>query len=77
LRSELCSIEGVCGVHDLHLWTLASGMEVASAHIEVDTRADAASVMRRAQEHLREKYRIIHCTLQLESEGQGCGGCCW
>jgi cobalt-zinc-cadmium efflux system protein len=77
LQDELGSIEGVWGVHDLHLWTLASGMEVASAHIQVDAGADTAAVMHRAQELLRTRYRLVHCTLQLESEGQRCGGCCW
>ncbi|HEX2259820.1 MAG TPA: cation diffusion facilitator family transporter [Actinomycetota bacterium] len=77
LQSELCALEGVCGVHDLHLWTLASGMEVASAHIQVYREADAPAVMQQAQELLRSKYRLVHCTLQLEGEGQRCLGCSW
>jgi cobalt-zinc-cadmium efflux system protein len=77
LQKELSSIEGVCGVHDLHLWTLASGMEVASAHIQVLRGADAPEVMREAQELMRSKYRLVHCTLQLEGEGQSCLGCSW
>jgi cobalt-zinc-cadmium efflux system protein len=77
LQDDLKSIEGVCGVHDLHLWTLASGMEVASAHIQVYEGADAPAVMQHAQELLRNKYRLVHCTLQLEAEGQRCVGCSW
>lgn len=66
VASELDAIEGVIDVHDLHIWTLTSGMEVASAHLAVADEADGAEVLRAAQRVLADGYRIEHATLQIE-----------
>lgn len=77
LEQDLCCLEGVAGVHDLHVWTLASGMEVASMHIRLNDDADPVGVMKRARSLLERKYRLVHSTLQLDPAGQECRGCCW
>jgi cobalt-zinc-cadmium efflux system protein len=69
LTTELRAVAGVCDVHDLHVWTLTSGMEVASAHLELADGADQAQVLRAAQQLLATDYGIEHATLQLESGG--------
>lgn len=63
---KLTAISGVSDVHDLHVWTLTSGMEVASAHLAVDNDAASASVLRAAQRLLADDYHIEHATLQVE-----------
>jgi cobalt-zinc-cadmium efflux system protein len=64
--SELACVDEV---HDLHVWTLTSGMEVASAHLTVSVGADQTKVLQSAQEMLASRYGIEHATLQLESAG--------
>ena len=58
---------GVAGVHDLHLWTLTSGMHVATAHLVVDAHRPAQEVLTQAQEVLELRHGIEHATLQTES----------
>jgi cobalt-zinc-cadmium efflux system protein len=53
-------------VHDLHVWTLTSGMEVASAHLAVEQHAEPAQVLVAAQNLLANSYDIKHATLQVE-----------
>ena len=65
----LAGLPGVTEVHDLHVWTLTSGMEVVSAHLTLRDGAEPASVLSSAQRLLATDYRIEHATLQLESRG--------
>ena len=53
-------------VHDLHAWTLTSGMNVATAHLVLRVGADAQAVLAGAQATLREGHGIEHATLQVE-----------
>ncbi len=54
---------GVAQVHDLHLWTLTSGMNVATAHLVAVPGADHQKVLGGAQDVLSERYAIVHATL--------------
>jgi cobalt-zinc-cadmium efflux system protein len=67
--ASLSALPFVAEVHDLHVWTLTSGMEVASAHLTVAIGADQTKVLQSAQEMLASRYGIEHATLQLESAG--------
>lgn len=67
VRDELAALDGVTEVHDLHLWTLTSGMEVASAHLMIEPDADDQQVLIAAQELLAHRFEIEHATLQIES----------
>jgi len=62
----LMSIAGVEGVHDLHVWTLTSGMDVATAHIVASHDADPTEVLVAARTLLRETYSLAHATVQVE-----------
>ncbi|WP_026424451.1 cation diffusion facilitator family transporter [Actinokineospora inagensis] len=66
MAARLGAVPGVAEVHDLHVWTLTSGMEVASAHLTVTDRADQGEVLGAAQELLRDEYGLEHATLQVE-----------
>ncbi len=66
MLAELGRLPGVEEAHDLHVWTLTSGMEVASAHLTTCQDADPARVLEAAQTLLAEQYHIEHATLQVE-----------
>lgn len=69
---ELGGLPGVAEVHDLHVWTLTSGMEVVSAHLSCRPDAAPGSVLTAAQTLLAERYQIEHATLQVEPGDSGC-----
>jgi len=79
VRGRLATVPGVCDVHDLHVWTLTTGMEVASAHLTIDTVADLAPVLAQARERLHAEYGIEHATLQVEpvDAAGACGHAGW
>jgi len=68
LRESLLSIGGVTGVHDLHVWTLTSEMEVASVHLMTPANADSHSILDQATALLRDDFGIAHATLQVEPD---------
>jgi cobalt-zinc-cadmium efflux system protein len=70
VRNELMKVEGVVDVHDLHAWTLASGIFALSAHIQVMDQplSTCSCVIQDCERILREKFNISHTTLQLESQ---------
>ena len=63
---DLEQVPGVADVHDLHAWTLTSGMNVATAHLVLSVGADSQSVLAGAQAALRDGHGIEHATLQVE-----------
>jgi cobalt-zinc-cadmium efflux system protein len=63
---DLEAVAGVAEVHDLHAWTLTSGMNVATAHLVLRVGAGAQAVLEGAQTTLREGHGIEHATLQVE-----------
>ncbi len=63
---DLEAVAGVADVHDLHAWTLTSGMNVATAHLVLRVGADSQSVLAGAQATLRDGHGIEHATLQVE-----------
>ncbi len=63
---DLQGIESVNGVHDLHVWTLTSGMDVASVHLTLDHVGASHGVLDRAQEIFRDNHGIGHATVQLD-----------
>jgi cobalt-zinc-cadmium efflux system protein len=78
LETDLAAVPGVVDVHDLHVWTLTSEMDVASAHLMVTAGTDAHGVLDRARDVLRERYAIAHATLQVEPDDHtGCAEVEW
>jgi len=65
--ADLEAVPGVDGVHDLHVWTLTSGMHVATAHLVLDAGTDAQAVLAEAQSALATRHQIEHATLQTET----------
>lgn len=69
VRAELAALPGVLDVHDVHLWTLTSGMEVGSAHLSVDGDADPGAVLSAARHLLADGHGLPHFTIQVEPPG--------
>ena len=73
----LCDVPGVTEVHDLHVWTLTSGMDVATAHL-VTSRDAGPDVLESASRVLRERFHVAHATLQIETTDRTqCQGADW
>ena len=64
----MCAVEGVLGVHDLHIWSLGSQVHALSCHVMIDDLPPSASenILRAINGTLREKYKIRHTTVQFE-----------
>lgn len=73
---HLQAIDGVAEAHDLHLWTLTSGMEVGSVHLRLTDSADSHAVLDQARNRLRTDFGVEHATIQVEpAEHEGCDDC--
>jgi cobalt-zinc-cadmium efflux system protein len=68
VRRHLLSTPGVLDVHDLHAWTITSGLPVLSAHVVVadEAYADGGRVLDRLGSCLAGHFDVEHCTFQLE-----------
>jgi cobalt-zinc-cadmium efflux system protein len=79
VRERLAGLDGVTDLHDLHVWTLTSGMEVVSAHLNLTEGADVAVVLAAARRRLHDDFGIDHATLQVEpaTPQQLCHGASW
>jgi len=64
------SVDGVVGVHDLHVWTITSGLYALSGHVTVrsETLHEGSRVIEEVSRKLRDSFGIEHVTLQLERE---------
>ncbi|MFJ9031717.1 cation diffusion facilitator family transporter [Streptomyces sp. NPDC102274] len=73
VRAHMLALPGVADVHDLHVWTITSGMPVLSAHVVVDQDAlDAVGhekMLHDLQGCLGHHFDVEHCTFQLEPRG--------
>jgi cobalt-zinc-cadmium efflux system protein len=69
VTTALTAIDGVADVHDLHVWTLTSDMDVLTAHLGIVDGADAQRVLQAARVVLAEQFHLDHATLQVETAG--------
>lgn len=60
------NIEGVKNVHDLHIWTITSGLDTLSCHILIEDKKDEQKVLQQAINLIRDNYKIEHTTIQIE-----------
>ncbi len=68
VREHILEAPGVCEVHDLHAWTITSGMNVVSAHVVIDKSANGPAILDHLCRCLSTQFDIEHSTFQLESE---------
>jgi len=68
LREAIGSIAGVAGVHDLHVWTLTSGMNAMSAHVVRSDEVPHDTVLTAVQQRVTTDFNIAHVTVQVETQ---------
>jgi cobalt-zinc-cadmium efflux system protein len=70
------AVAGVSNVHDLHVWTISSGMDALSAHVTIEPGVSHKVALEGLQEQLRSGFNIGHLTIQIESpdESEVAGG---
>lgn len=67
LRETMKQVPGVTDVHDLHVWSLTSGVNAMSAHVVVAAEINTQNgMLTRLNELITSKFNIAHTTLQLE-----------
>jgi cobalt-zinc-cadmium efflux system protein len=76
VESQIRSLAGIEGVHDLHVWTIGSGSHALSAHLLVEPAAlmESPAILERLRAMVRDRYGIGHVTVQLECEHCDPGG---
>src|SRR5262249_26109671 len=68
LGRAMCSVPGVREGHDLHVWTVTSGVPALPAHIRSDRSDPADEVRERVEAVLHERFGLDHTTLQVVPE---------
>jgi cobalt-zinc-cadmium efflux system protein len=71
VRMGVTEVPGVVGLHDLHVWTVTSGLIAMSAHVEVNGGRNWHDVLADLSEMLRDRFGIAHVTLQPETRDEG------
>ena len=76
LRQEVQKIPGVEDLHDIHIWTIGSGMRALSAHVLTDniSTRESQEIACRVRAVLGDQFNITHTTLEMECET--CGDVC-
>jgi cobalt-zinc-cadmium efflux system protein len=69
VRADVLAVEGVVDIHDLHVWTITSGMDSATGHIVIASEADYPAVLAAVVATLRDEHEISHVTVQCEPAG--------
>ena len=74
VEQSILNVKGVVSAHDLHVWTVSSGLVVCSCHIVVQEQqvSSAQSIQEEVEHVLEHDFRISHTTIQIEVED--CGG---
>ncbi|MEQ2465937.1 cation diffusion facilitator family transporter [Niallia hominis] len=66
VKMVLEEIEGVIDVHDLHIWTITSGLDTLSCHMLIDDKKDSQAILQQAIVRIKDKFKIDHATIQIE-----------
>jgi cobalt-zinc-cadmium efflux system protein len=68
IQHTLEAVPGVSRVHDLHVWTLTSGLFTLTAHVVVNGASDHHALLDAIEQTIQQRYRIDHTTIQLEPQ---------
>ncbi|MGG3821856.1 cation diffusion facilitator family transporter [Geobacillus thermodenitrificans] len=66
VKTALSGIEGVLDVHDLHIWTITSGLDSLSCHLLIEDGRDAQAILQQAIDLVETRFHIRHATIQIE-----------
>jgi cobalt-zinc-cadmium efflux system protein len=78
LTTSVKAIPGVEDLHDVHVWTITSGIYAMSAHLKIadQTVSQSGDILTKVNQVLAENFNITHTTLQLECESCPTGLVC-
>lgn len=70
ILATLKELDGVVDVHDLHVWTISTGMDALSGHVVVRDQmlSESNKLLSEINTVLAERYNITHTTIQMEHE---------
>ncbi|MFZ1815330.1 MAG: cation diffusion facilitator family transporter, partial [Rhizobiaceae bacterium] len=68
LETALKEIPGIKAVHDLHVWTITSGLDSMSGHIVVTDMGESPRVLRAVRDTMKDKFGLEHVTVEIEDE---------
>ncbi|HEY3015625.1 MAG TPA: cation transporter, partial [Nocardioides sp.] len=78
IARDLEELDDVVEAHDLHVWTITSGMDAVSVHLQVPPGSDVHGVLDQARDVLRDHHHIAHATVQVEpTDHKGCNLVQW
>lgn len=69
VRTHLLAVPGVTGVHDIHVWTITSGIIAMSGHVVAGPGHEPGEVLKASARCLKDEFGIWHSTIQVEPEG--------
>lgn len=75
IRSAMQSISGVCGIHDLHVWSIGSHLNALACHVAIPDipPSESRRILDNVNAELREHFHISHTTIQFETvDENGC-----
>lgn len=72
LRERLSKLDGVAEIHDLHVWSLTSGVNALSVHAVLASGSEHDDVLARVHECCTREFKIAHITAQTEREDFAC-----
>ena len=67
VESAILATEGVSGVHDLHVWTISSGIDALSAHISHYDEVPHSELLNAVRNRLHDDFGLDHLTIQMET----------
>jgi cobalt-zinc-cadmium efflux system protein len=73
VSSSMLAVPGVTAIHDLHIWSLTSGVPLLTAHVEIEEVAEWSDILKALRDMLAQDHRIDHVTIQIELDGHSCG----
>ena len=74
LRAAIAAIRGVADVHDLHVWSLTSGVNALSVHVVATDGNGLGDLLSRVGDCASDSFRIEPVTVQVEPPDWKCGG---
>lgn len=66
LTNAFLAVDGVVQAHDLHVWTITSGLLAMSCHLTIEPQADGQAVLNQVNSLMEKDFKISHTTIQIE-----------
>lgn len=66
VKQTLEAIEGVINVHDFHVWTITSGLDLLTCHLLIEDNQDEQRILQQAIQQIEKQFKIMHTTIQIE-----------